>query len=98
MVMSALPVLLAVGLVGPLPAVILGVGTGLMQSFRLGQDPMGVFYYSRPCDSFCLDAGTPKAAMAKRLEAAYRGTGYPLIFVDYSCDHSDPIYPRIGLR
>ena len=46
MVMSALPVLLAVGLVGPLPAVLLGIGTGLVQYFRLGQDPMGMFFYS----------------------------------------------------
>ncbi len=45
MVFSALPVLLAVGLVGPLPAVILGVGTGLVLNFRLGQDPMASFFY-----------------------------------------------------
>lgn len=45
MVLSALPVLLGVGLVGPLPAVILGVGTGLAQALRLGQDPMVVFFY-----------------------------------------------------
>ena len=46
MALSALPVFLAVGLVGPLPAVILGAGTGLVQYFRLGQDPMGMFFYS----------------------------------------------------
>ena len=45
MVMSALPVFLAVGLMGPLPAVILGVGTGLVQFLRLGQDPMAIFFY-----------------------------------------------------
>ncbi len=45
MVLSALPVLLAVGLLGPLPAVLLGVGTGLVQTFRLGQDPMVIFFY-----------------------------------------------------
>jgi len=46
LVVSALPVLLAVGLVGPLPAVLLAVGTGLVQFFRLGQDPMVVFFYT----------------------------------------------------
>ncbi len=46
MVLSALPVFLAVGLVGPLPAVILGLGTGLVQYLRLGQDPMGMFFYA----------------------------------------------------
>jgi len=46
LVVSALPVLLAVGLVGPLPAVILGVGTGLVQTLRLGQDPVGIFFYT----------------------------------------------------
>ena len=46
LVVSALPVLLAVGLVGPLPAVILGVGTGLVQTLRLGQDPMTIFFYA----------------------------------------------------
>lgn len=46
MVFSALPVFLAVGLVGPLPAVILGLGTGLVQYLRLDQDPMGMFFYA----------------------------------------------------
>jgi len=46
MVLSALPVFLAVGLVGPLPAVVLGLGTGLVQYTRLGQDPMGMFFYA----------------------------------------------------
>ena len=46
MVLSALPIFLAVGLVGPLPAVILGVGTGLVQYLRLRQDPMGMFLYA----------------------------------------------------
>lgn len=46
MVLSALPVFLAVGLVGPLPAVILGLGTGLVQYLRLDQDPMGMFFYA----------------------------------------------------
>lgn len=46
MVLSALPVFLAVGLVGPLPAVILGLGSGLVQYLRLGQDPMGIFFYA----------------------------------------------------
>ncbi|HOZ37753.1 MAG TPA: ATP-binding protein [Anaerolineaceae bacterium] len=46
MVLSALPVFLAVGLVGPLPAVILGLGTGLVQYLRLGQDPIGMFFYA----------------------------------------------------
>lgn len=45
MVFSALLILLAVGLVGPLPAVILGAGTGLVQYLRLGQDPMVIFFY-----------------------------------------------------
>lgn len=61
MVMSALPVLLAVGLVGPLPAVILGVGTGLMQSFHLGQDPMGVFFYSSLAIAFAWTLALIKA-------------------------------------
>lgn len=61
MVMSALPVLLAVGLVGPLPAVILGVGTGLMQSFHLGQDPMGVFFYSSLAIAFAWTLARIKA-------------------------------------
>ncbi len=46
MLLSALPVFLAVGLVGPLPAVILAAGTGLVQYFRLGQDPMVIFFYA----------------------------------------------------
>jgi len=46
MVLSALPILLAVGLVGPMPAMILGVGTGLVQFLRLGQDPMAIFFYA----------------------------------------------------
>lgn len=46
LVLSALPILLAVGLVGPLQAVILGAATGLVQVFRLGQDPMVVFFYA----------------------------------------------------
>ncbi len=45
MVLSALPVFLAVGLVGPLPAALLGIGTGLVQYLRLGQDPMAMFFY-----------------------------------------------------
>ncbi len=46
MVLSALPIFLAVGLLGPLPAVILGLGTGLVQYLRLGQDPMVMFFYA----------------------------------------------------
>ncbi len=46
MLLSALPVFLAVGLVGPLPAVILAAGTGLVQYFRLGQDLMVIFFYA----------------------------------------------------
>jgi signal transduction histidine kinase len=46
MLLSALPVFLAVGLVGPLPAVILAAGTGLAQYLRLGQDPMVIFFYA----------------------------------------------------
>lgn len=46
MVLSALPIFLAVGLVGPLPAVILGIGTGLVQYLRLDQDPMVMFFYA----------------------------------------------------
>ena len=46
MLLSALPILLAVGLAGPLPAVILGVGTGLVHYLRLGQDPMAIFFYA----------------------------------------------------
>jgi len=46
MLLSALPVFLAVGLVGPLPAVILAAGTGLVQYFRLSQDPMVIFFYA----------------------------------------------------
>jgi len=46
MLLSALPVFLAVGLVGPLPAVILAAGTGLVQYLRLGQDPMVIFFYA----------------------------------------------------
>ncbi len=46
MVLSALPIFLAVGLLGPLPAVILGIGTGLVQYLRLGQDPMVMFFYA----------------------------------------------------
>ncbi len=45
LILSALPILLAVGLVGPLLAVLLGIGTGLTQVFRLSQDPMVVFFY-----------------------------------------------------
>ena len=46
MLLSALPVFLAVGLVGPLPAVILAACTGLVQYLRLGQDPMVIFFYA----------------------------------------------------
>lgn len=46
MALSALPVFLAIGLTGPLPAVILGIGTGLVACLRLGQDPMGIFFYA----------------------------------------------------
>ncbi len=46
MILSTLPVFLAVGLVGPLPAVIIGAGTGLVQYLRLGQDPMAMFFYA----------------------------------------------------
>ena len=45
MILSTLPVFLAVGLVGPLPAMIIGAGTGLVQYLRLGQDPMAMFFY-----------------------------------------------------
>ncbi len=46
MVLSALPVFLAVGLLGPLPALLFGAGTGLVQYVRLGQDPMVMFFYA----------------------------------------------------
>ena len=46
MVLSALPIFLAVGLLGPLPAVIIGISTGLVQTLRLGQDPMFMFFYA----------------------------------------------------
>ena len=46
MLLSVLPVFLAVGLVGPLPAVILAACTGLVQYLRLGQDPMVIFFYA----------------------------------------------------